>query len=75
MKIIEYNLIGYRMCDDFVDAVNEALNDKWQPFGVTFIAIEDNVVWYYQAMVKYAPEPLKPLDTRVMSAGPGWHGV
>ena len=72
MKIIEYDLLGYRDYEDFVYGINEALEKNWQPYGGTFVAIENNVPWYYQAMVKYAPEPLTPLDTEVMSAGPGW---
>lgn len=52
-KIIEYGLVCRNEIVYFTKDVNELIKAGYQPYEAPFGMVSNEVVWHYQAMVKY----------------------
>lgn len=53
MKIVEYQVIRTGSSEEFVELVNEALLEGWQPFGAMTTGPRPDGFLFIQAVVKY----------------------
>ena len=55
-KIINYGLVCRDEIVYFTQDVNELIANGYQPYGAPYSHEFADVLWHYQAMVKYAEE-------------------
>lgn len=56
MKIIDYGLVCRNQIIYFTRDINDLINIGYQPYGDPYSHYVDDLMWHYQAMVKYECE-------------------
>lgn len=69
--ILEYNVIAGLAGNDFVNEVNAAIEQQWQPLGPAAVSTGGEQDWMYQTMVRYGWAKLanQPEKGRVLTQG------